>query len=226
MKRGRGSSTGFLLVRGLLRGLLRLLFRVEVRGPERIPTEGYILVANHLNWIDGFLLLAMLPSTPRLYVLADKHAICKTWWKRWIVAAMGRVITIDRSNGHGDGSAMRTVYRVLGRGDALALFPEGSTDGEEGRLLRLQRGIGALCLRSGRPVLPVGLSGVSELYWGKEITLTVGQTFTPTSVESTMARRIDDVTGQVQRALEQTLPRYSEKPVAQKRMRWLTDLLK
>jgi len=75
-------------------------------------------------------------------------------------------------------------------------------------------------------VLPAGLSGVSELYWGKEITLTVGQTFTPTSVESTMARRIDDVTGQVQRALEQTLPRYSEKPVAQKRMRWLTDLLK
>lgn len=218
-------STGFAVIRGLLRWLLGLLFKIEVRGIEKAPPCGYILAANHLGWLDAFLFLAFFPVNPKLYVLADRQSIEKTWWKRWIVGATGRVITIDRSHRHGDSSAMRAALRALGEGHALALFPEGVIGDTEGKVGRLQRGIGSLCLRSGRPVLPVGLSGVSELYLGREITVSIGTPFTPLSNETSVPRKIDDVTGQVQAAMERTLPAYHERFVAHKRMRWLTRLL-
>ena len=224
MGKGRGTA-GFLLVRALLRWLLRLLFRVEVRGLENVPSDGYILVANHLNWIDGFLVMAFCPTAPKLYILADKRAIKKTWWRDLAASAVGRAVLIDRTQTYGEGSTLRASYRILEWGDALALFPEGNMGRLEGQVQGLQRGIGALCLRSGRPVLPVGLGGVTDLYLGKEITITVGTPFIPTSEEAQAPRRIDDITSQVQRAMEETLPPYREKPVAVKRMRWLTDLL-
>ena len=55
----------FPAARGLLRWLLALRFDVEVRGLPRVPASSYILIANHLNWIDGFLLLVALPAKPR-----------------------------------------------------------------------------------------------------------------------------------------------------------------
>lgn len=219
------SSPGFLLIRALLRGLLRLLFRVHLRGGENIPPGSYVLVSNHLNWIDGFLLMALFPAEPSLYLLADQDAIHRTWWKRLVVTAVGRVITIDRSHASGDRDALRAAYRVLEEGHVLALFPEGRVGEREGEVAKAQRGVGALCLHSDRPVLPVGLIGVSELYLGKEITVMVGKPFTPAPAGSSMREKVNHITHQVQEALEKTLPPYTEKPVAHKPMRWLTHLL-
>src|SRR5688500_4796133 len=119
------SSLWPLMMRWFVRGLIGLVFRVKIKGYENIPIDGYILVANHLNWIDGFLLLAFFPTKPKLYVLADMHAINKQWWRRTIVGSIDRIITRDRTRRSGDGSAMRTAQGVLDRGEILALFPEG-----------------------------------------------------------------------------------------------------
>ncbi len=38
--------------------LLRLCFRFEVEGRDHIPRSGtYVVIANHLNWLDGLALL-------------------------------------------------------------------------------------------------------------------------------------------------------------------------
>lgn len=216
---------GFWVVRLLLRGLLRLLFRIEVRELERVPREGCIVVANHLSWLDGFLLLAFLPFRPDLYVLADRTAIHSVWWKRWVVASVGRVITIDRTGTHGDGGALRKAYRLLAEGKSLALFPEGRVGHGEGELGQLQKGAGALCLRSGRPVLPVALSGVGELYHRKRIRVTMGVPFQPAAVEGSARERMETVTRHVQGALEAALQPYRDDNRGPKRMRWLTDML-
>src|SRR5438094_1344195 len=45
--------------------LLHALFRITVEGRERIPTAGaYVLIANHLNWLDSFAILATFPAEP------------------------------------------------------------------------------------------------------------------------------------------------------------------
>ncbi|MSQ15493.1 MAG: 1-acyl-sn-glycerol-3-phosphate acyltransferase [Dehalococcoidia bacterium] len=220
----RLSSIWALAMRALVKWIITVLFRVSVRGRENIPPGGYLLVANHLSWLDGFLLLTFLPSNPRLYLLADKNAIEQRWWKRMIVGSVGRVITIDRSRNRGDGSALKEAQRVLNNGEVLALFPEGKVGYDEGKVAELKRGVGALCLHSARQVLAVGLSGVSELYLGKEIVINIGVAIRPSSSESTIPARINDITGQVRKALESTIPAYTEKAVARKRMLWLTNL--
>ncbi len=86
-------------------------------------------------------------------------------------------------------------------------------------------GIGALCLRSGLPVLPVGISGASELYLGRSITLNIGRLFYPQSPPSSFKARVDSVTQQVHAALQAAVPPFSEPVGDRKRCRRLTNLL-
>jgi 1-acyl-sn-glycerol-3-phosphate acyltransferase len=52
--------------------LLHSLFRITVDGRERIPTDrNYVLIANHLNWLDSFAILATFPIEPRVHFLGD-----------------------------------------------------------------------------------------------------------------------------------------------------------
>ncbi|HBL62095.1 MAG TPA: hypothetical protein DDZ80_27935 [Cyanobacteria bacterium UBA8803] len=52
------------LRRSILRSLVRTLFRVKVEYLERIPQVPALLVANHLNHIDPFLVLSEMPAHP------------------------------------------------------------------------------------------------------------------------------------------------------------------
>ena len=217
-------SLTFSAVQAILRGLLGLLFRMRVTGRDRVPSTGYILVANHLGWADPFLLLAYLPHHPRLFVLADKHGAFKHWWWRVVIEWSGRIIPIDRTTTFGAHAALRACYAILERGEALALFPEGVVGREESEIAPLKPGIGALCLRSGRPVLPVGIAGASELYLGRKLTLHIGHPFVPQRIGAHAQERIENATQQVGDALRSTLPPFVEEPIVHKRLRWLTQL--
>jgi acyl-[acyl-carrier-protein]-phospholipid O-acyltransferase/long-chain-fatty-acid--[acyl-carrier-protein] ligase len=49
--------------------LLSLLYRKQVIGLENIPKDqGCVVVSNHVSWIDGVLLLWMLPRNIRFIV--------------------------------------------------------------------------------------------------------------------------------------------------------------
>ena len=60
--------TGFLKI--ILRCLLRVLYRVEVTGMEHYHQAGkrVLIVANHISLLDGILLYAWLPDTPRFAI--------------------------------------------------------------------------------------------------------------------------------------------------------------
>jgi 1-acyl-sn-glycerol-3-phosphate acyltransferase len=48
------------------------MFRIEVRGRERVPKAGpYIIIANHMNWLDSFAILAIFKPEPRIHFLGD-----------------------------------------------------------------------------------------------------------------------------------------------------------
>ena len=49
--------------------LLSILYRKEVVGLENLPKDqGCVVVSNHVSWIDGVLLLWMLPRNVRFVV--------------------------------------------------------------------------------------------------------------------------------------------------------------
>ncbi|ACK68137.1 phospholipid/glycerol acyltransferase [Rippkaea orientalis PCC 8801] len=80
----------------ILRSLIHSLFRVKIEYPERIPRNRVILVANHLNHLDPFLLLSEVPASPYYYILGDSRSLYNKRWKRLILGLSGGVIPLQR----------------------------------------------------------------------------------------------------------------------------------
>ncbi|MGK7958627.1 MAG: lysophospholipid acyltransferase family protein [Crocosphaera sp.] len=80
----------------ILRSLIHSLFRVKIEYPERIPRRPVILVANHLNHIDPFLLLSECFASPYFHILGDARTLYNKWWKRFILGLSGGVIPLER----------------------------------------------------------------------------------------------------------------------------------
>ena len=80
----------------ILRSLIHSLFRVKIEYPQRIPRDKVILVANHLNHIDPFLLLSEVPASPYYYILGDSRSLYNKQWKRLVLGLSGGVIPLER----------------------------------------------------------------------------------------------------------------------------------
>jgi 1-acyl-sn-glycerol-3-phosphate acyltransferase len=208
----------FLLLAG------RVLFRVRVLGMENIPAGGYIVVGNHLNWIDPFLLMIALPAEPRLYFIGARQ-IANRRWKAWLIESFDGMIPVERGASWVGKAIFTKPLQVLASGAALGLFPEGNSGHDEGELAPLQHGIGHILLHADYPVLPVALSGVKELYWHKPLTVTIGKPFHVRAEGANRHAAMEKATQQVAEALRAIIPPYQEPVVAQKHMLFLTNLL-
>ncbi|MDM9383389.1 1-acyl-sn-glycerol-3-phosphate acyltransferase [Chlorogloeopsis sp. ULAP01] len=82
--------------RRVLRSLIHALFQVNLEFPELIPTTPALVVANHLNHIDPFLLLSELPAHPYYHILGDARTLYNQWWKRQFLRLAKGVIPIER----------------------------------------------------------------------------------------------------------------------------------
>jgi len=166
-------TLAFRAARRLLRGIGRRLFRVEVRGLEHLePGRGYVIIANHLQWIDAFAVVAALPAQPRIHVFGDLLGI--TPWQMRVVRRIGGVIPVDRSDGRSP-AVLEQAERCLRVGGSLLIFPEGRCNETEGSAGDFRKGFAHFALNTGAPVLPVGLTGTRELWLRKQLTVTVGR---------------------------------------------------
>ena len=155
--------------------LLRLCFRFGVRGGENVPRSGnYIVIANHLNWLDEFTLLYLMPVEPRLHFLADPTMLVTRKFQWWLVRTTGGYVPVVRER-HGDRALFRHVDRCLEIGGAIAIFPEGSYGQMEGELLPFHKGFAHFAIKAGVPVIPVALSGTKDLWFRKRIEVVIGR---------------------------------------------------
>jgi 1-acyl-sn-glycerol-3-phosphate acyltransferase len=72
------------------------------------------------------------------------------------------MIPIDRSGGSAAERALNTAARVLEDGQFFGIYPEG-TRARDGRLHRGHTGPARLALRTGAPIIPVGIIGTREI---------------------------------------------------------------
>ena len=157
--------------------LLRLCFRFEVTGRQNIPRVrggNYIVIANHLNWLDEFTLLLLFPIEPRLHFLADPTILVTRKFQWWLVRTTGGYVPVVRER-HGDRALFRHVDRCLEMGGAVAIFPEANYGPKEGELLPFHKGFAHFAIKAGVPVVPVVLSGTKDLWFGKRIKVVVGE---------------------------------------------------
>ncbi len=160
------------------------LTRVRVEGSiDQIPREGPVIVAaNHASNLDPILIAAyVMPRLGRRLQWLGKKELF-TWPILGWVATNGGVHPVDRSTA--DVEAFRLARRILDEGHLLFVFPEG-TRSHDGALGPARDGVAVLALRTGSPIVPVGISG-SYGVWprgqklphpGGRVTLRVGSPF-------------------------------------------------
>lgn len=155
---------GYWIVKAILTPILRVLFRPWVDGLENIPEDGPAIIAsNHLSFSDSIFLPLMVPR--RITFLAKSDYFTGQSMKGRLTAFFFRgvgQVPVDRSGGSAGEAALMTALRILGNGELLGIYPEG-TRSPDGRLYRGKTGVARMALEGGVPVVPVAMVNTFEV---------------------------------------------------------------
>ncbi|THF61749.1 lysophospholipid acyltransferase family protein [Pseudothauera rhizosphaerae] len=132
------------------RRLLAILgIRLQAEGTPVAP--GCLLVANHISWVDIFVINALAPSA-----FVSKAEVRAWPVAGWLAAKSDTVFLRRGSRGHAK-IVNAEIAALLGAGRNVAVFPEGTTtDGSQ--VLHFHAALLQPAIAAGRPVQPLALS--------------------------------------------------------------------
>ncbi len=135
--------------------------------------ENFIIVCDHETWIDVFLISAYFDGKPGVVFLDEKmfrYPIIRFFLRK--VDA----ISINRKNEKGTKSALSKSLEYLDEKIHLFIFPQGTRRKDQSSLSTFHDGAAFLSIKTGKKILPLGLSGAYE-FSNKKSPL-----FTPNSI--------------------------------------------
>ncbi len=198
----------YYVTRAIVRVLLKLLTHCQVKGGENIPSQGPLLiVANHLSLADPPLLNV---SLSRKVIFMAKKELFRFRIIGYFIGGLG-AFPVHR--GQLDKRALRQAYQVLTDGLALVTFPEG-TRSLTGRLRPAFSGPALIAVRSGAPILPVGIIGTEKIrgvtWWllrRPQITVNIGHPFYLSPVSSRLTKaELTELTNSIMGHIAELLP--------------------
>ena len=150
--------------------LTHTVYRVRIHGKENIPEQGAaLLVANHVTWIDGVLLLLASSRPIRMIAYADYVQGGVIGW----LSNLFEIIPIKSNDGpKALIASLNTARDALKNGELVCIFAEGQIS-RTGELLKFEKGAIKILKGTGAPVLPVYLD---EL-WGSIFSYEGGKFF-------------------------------------------------
>ena len=151
----------------LIRMFCYIAFRVGKIGKENVPRTGaYIMCANHTSNWDPPIIVAC--TNRKMHIMA-KAELFKNKFICWF-AEKCWVFPVKR--GGKDIESMKHSLKVLKDGEMLMLFPEGTRNGMS-KNGKAQNGAAFMALRTGVPVIPVGIIGDMKPF--HKVTLNYGK---------------------------------------------------
>jgi 1-acyl-sn-glycerol-3-phosphate acyltransferase len=134
------------------RNLLWILgVRMSIRGTKlKMGDHGVMVVANHVSWLDIFLLSAIRPVR-----FVSKSEV-RSWPIFGWLASLSGTLYVERSRRKDVSRVNNAMASALSQGDCLAFFPEGgTTDGREIKAFRAS--LFQPAIDAGIPLQPVAL---------------------------------------------------------------------
>ena len=179
---------------------MRVLFRLRVEGMDRLPNGPVLLCFNHLSWMDPFLLFATLPLRPRLYMFGPREEDLRRGLRNRLMYWTATPVSFkpDRSDLR---ETTRRVQAVFETGGVLAIAGEGRIHVGERALLPIHDGAAYFALRSGVPVFPVALNGLSWLGFRRELRVRIGQPISIAVDARPMSQAVAAVTAEITESL-------------------------
>jgi long-chain acyl-CoA synthetase len=140
----------------------RLFFSLDYHGLEKLPrTLPFILCPNHESFLDGPLVVSMLPKR----VLYNMFILGYTeYWQGPVSRRIAQVCNIVAVDPNANLiRAMQLGALGLKHGRVLLIFPEG-TRSIDGHLAEFKKGAAILGYELGIPIVPVGIRGTFEAW--------------------------------------------------------------
>ncbi len=155
-------------LRFFVRCLVCTIWRFRTRDEDHVPQHGpLVIVANHLSWLDGFLLPLAAPRQVRMVVYGPniKGKFLNMLADQW------RFILFDPKP-KSIGRALKSIQGGLAEGDCIGIFCEGGIS-RTGHILGFKRGLEWLLERVEAPILPASIDGM----WGSLLSYSEGRYF-------------------------------------------------
>jgi len=142
--------------------LVRFFLVKEVNGYENMPKSNFILVSNHSSYLDLYI-NGGLCTPKRFHFIGQvdtwkglKGILVRMYYR------MASVISIDRSSKNSKKEAVEKAVEVLNNGEILIIYPEGRRS-RDGKIQQGRPGTARIFLKTGIPIVPVGIIGAFEL---------------------------------------------------------------
>lgn len=144
-----------------------IVFRVKCVGQENIQNKGaYIICANHTSNWDAPILVSNLKR--KVYVMA-KAELFKNKFIKWLG---DKCCVFPVKRGMRDIESIKYSLKLLKDGEILVIFPEGTRKGLE-KNGKAQNGVAYMAIRTGVPVIPVGIQGEMKPF--RKVKLNIGE---------------------------------------------------
>ncbi len=185
------------------------IVRCEWVNFHRIPKGAVIIASNHVSSADPAMMAsAIYPRSPRY--MAKVELFQKEPIIGYLFALSG---AFPVRRGAGDRLAIREAERLLADGAVVGMFPEGHRS-DTGALIHAHSGTALLALRSGAPIVAVGITGSERMRAGwrslfnrTRVRMSASQPFVvkPSGIRITR-RDVDDAHLAIMRAIAEQLP--------------------
>ncbi len=145
--------------------LARIIYRIRPLHTERLPEGGFLLLPNHLTWIDAIVLQVACPRRIRFVIL---DSIYHQRFLHPFLRTLG-VLPISPKRAK---DAVRAATEALQAGEIVCMFPEGELS-RSGILLRIKRGYELIARAAQKPVVLVWM----DQLWGSVFSFSGGRYF-------------------------------------------------
>jgi acyl-[acyl-carrier-protein]-phospholipid O-acyltransferase/long-chain-fatty-acid--[acyl-carrier-protein] ligase len=145
--------------------LVRMIYRVTAVGLERLPRGGFLLLPNHITWVDALVLLVACPRPIRFMIAREFYR------NRFLHPVLRTVRCIPITSRRAK-DAMRLAAEMIRDGEIVCVFPEGELS-RSGVLGGLRRGYQLIARQAEAPVVPVWL----DQLWGSIFSFQGGRFF-------------------------------------------------
>src|SRR5213595_1983059 len=148
------------------RPLVKIFYRVRALGLEHLPEGGFLLLPNHITWVDALVLQFACPRPIR-------YIVDQEFYRKPMLRSFMRTVGCIPIDSRHARSAIRAATERIAAGQIVCLFPEGQLT-RSGTLLRLRRGYELIAQHANAKVVPVWL----DRLWGSIFSFQGGKFFT------------------------------------------------
>jgi len=155
----------------ILKPIYKLYYNPKIYNKENLKVEGPIIIAgNHIHLMDQ---CNIIISTKRVVTYMAKKEYFDSPKTRWFFKLVG-CIPVDRSKK--DEQATEKALEVLNNGGAIGIFPEGTRNKTQEKLLPFKYGAVSMAQKTNATIIPFAVTG-NYKFRSKNLKIKIGTPF-------------------------------------------------